>query len=212
MGCIGNSFYGALETKDRVDAALEDLLDQYREGGDETVQFESEISYEPGLYLTESIVSEDSIIKLITSKKSVAAYYTVVDGDSPYGILDKLEMSEEEVALLNPGFSMDSSLFIGDKILINQEEPFLAVSVTRTETYDERTPYDTTYTEDSTHYEGTSTIVQEGVKGTERVTGQRFPIMNRQSAPQGHRESNYRGAYDRDNLHGHKGKACGSHR
>lgn len=65
---------------------------------------------------------------------------------------------------------MDSSLFIGDKILINQEEPFLAVSVTRTETYDERTPYDTTYTEDSTHYEGTSTIVQEGVKGTERVT------------------------------------------
>lgn len=167
---IGNSFYGALETKDRVDAALEDLLDQYREGGDETVQFESEISYEPGLYLTESIVSEDSIIKLITSKKSVAAYYTVVDGDSPYGILDKLEMSEEEVALLNPGFSMDSSLFIGDKILINQEEPFLAISVTRTETYDERTPYDTTYTEDSTHYEGTSTIVQEGVKGTERVT------------------------------------------
>ena len=33
-----------------------------------------------------------------------------------------------------------------------------------------RQPYDTTYTEDSTHYEGTSTIVQEGVKGTERVT------------------------------------------
>ena len=167
---IGNSFYGALESKDRVDAALEGLLDEYREGGDETVQFESQISYEPGLYLTESIVSEDSIIRLITSKKSVAAYYTVVDGDSPYGILDKLGMTEEEIAQLNPGFSMDSSLFIGDKILINQEEPFLAVSVTRTETYDERTAFDTTYTEDPTHYEGTSTIVTEGVKGTERVT------------------------------------------
>lgn len=167
---IGNSFYGALESKDRVDAALEGLLDEYREGGDETVQFESQISYEPGLYLTESIVSEDSIIKLITSKKSVAAYYTVVDGDSPYGILDKLGMSEEELALLNPDFSMESSLFIGDKILINQEEPFLAVSVTRKETYDERTAFDTTYTEDPTHYEGSSTIVQDGVKGTERVT------------------------------------------
>lgn len=167
---IGNSFYGALESKDRVDAALEGLLDEYREGGDETVQFESQISYEPGLYLTESIVSEDSIIKLITSKKSVAAYYTVVDGDSPYGILDKLDMSEEELALLNPDFSMESSLFIGDKILINQEEPFLAVSVTRKETYDERTAFDTTYTEDPTHYEGSSTIVQDGVKGTERVT------------------------------------------
>lgn len=167
---IGNSFYGALETKDRVDAALEELLDEYRRGGDETVQFENKITYEPGLYLTESIVSEDSIIKLITSKKSVAAYYTVVSGDSPYGILDKLGMTEEEVALLNPGFSMESSLFIGDEILINQEEPFLAVSVTRTETYEERTPYETTYTEDPTHYEGSSTIVQPGVKGTERVT------------------------------------------
>ena len=79
-------------------------------------------------------------------------------------------------------------------------------------TYDERTPYDTTYTEDSTHYEGTSTIVQEGVKGTERVTANVSYINGIENPPQGHRESNYRGAYDRDNLHGHKGKACGSHR
>lgn len=167
---IGNSFYGALESKDRVDKTLEELLDVYREGGEETVQFESQISYEPGLYLTESIVSEDSIIKLITSKKSVASYYTVVEGDSPYGILNDLGMTEEELAALNPGFSLDSSLFVGDKLLINQEEPFLAVSVTRKETYEVATDYDTEYTEDSTHYQGSSTIVQPGVKGTDLVT------------------------------------------
>lgn len=167
---IGNSFYGALESKDRVDKTLEELLDVYREGGEETVEFESDISYEPGLYLTESIVSEDSIIRLITSKKSVAAYYTVVDGDSPYGILAKLGMTEDELAKLNPDFSLESSLFIGDKLLINQEEPFLAVTVTRKEVYEQSTAYETEYTDDPTRYQGSSTIIQDGVKGTEQVT------------------------------------------
>lgn len=167
---IGGSFYGALESKDRVEQTLDDLLDVYREGGDETVEFESKITYEPGLYLTESIVSEDSIIKLITTKKTVAAYYTVVDGDSPLGVISKLGMSEEELAKLNPDFSLDCSLYIGDKLLITQEEPFLAVAVTRTETYEEKTAYDTEYVDDSTHYQGSSTIIQEGEKGVERVT------------------------------------------
>lgn len=167
---IGGSFYGALESRERIDQTLEELLDVYREGGDETVEFESDISYEPGLYLTESIVSEDSIIRLITSKKSVAAYYTVQPGDSPYGLMDTLGLTEEEIARLNPGFSMKTSLFIGDQILINQEEPFLAVSVTRTETYEEYTDYETEYTEDPTHYQGSSTIVRDGEYGTDLVT------------------------------------------
>ena len=167
---IDDSFYGALETKDRVDQTLESLLDEYREGGEETVEFENQISYEPGLYLTESIVSEDSIIKLITSKNRVASYYTVVEDDSPYGILTKLNMTEEELTLLNPDFSLDSNLFVGDKLLINQEEPFLAVSVTRKETYELSTDFETEFTEDPTHYQGSSAIVQDGVNGTDLVT------------------------------------------
>lgn len=167
---IGNSFYGALESKDRVEQTLESLLDVYRKGGEETVAFESKITYEPGLYLTESIVSEDSIIKLITTKKTVAAYYTVVEGDSPLGVLSKLDMTEEELAKLNPDFSLESFMQIGDKLLITQEEPFLAVTVTRRETYEEKTDYETEYVDDPTHYQGSSTITRDGEKGVERVT------------------------------------------
>lgn len=167
---IGGSFYGALESKDRVEECLESLLDVYREGGDETVEFESEITYEPGLYLTESIVSEDSVIKLITTKKSVASYYTVIEGDSPLGVISKLGMTEEELAALNPDFSLDSFLQIGDKLLITQEEPFLAVTVTRRETYEESVSYETEYVDDADHYQGSSTITQEGENGVEQVT------------------------------------------
>ncbi len=167
---IGGSFYGALESKDRVEQTLENLLDAYREGGEETVQFESTISYEPGLYLTESIVSEDSIIRLLNTKKTVATYYTVAEGDSPLGVIGKLGMTEEELTKLNPDFSLDSFLQIGDKLLITQEEPFLTVSVTRKETYEESVDYETEYIDDSTHYQGSSTIIQDGENGVERVT------------------------------------------
>lgn len=168
---ISNSFYGAVVDKEKIDRTLEDLLNVYRTGNaTEKVEFESEITFEPGLYLSESIVSENSIIRQITSKKSVAAYYTAVEGDSPIGICTKLDMTYEQIAALNPGFSEDTAIFIGDKFLINQEEPFLAVTVTRQEVYTEKTSYETVYQNDGTRYEGSSVIVQNGERGTDRLT------------------------------------------
>ena len=168
---IGSSFYGALEDKTSVEETLDDLLDVYRTGAQgETVNFENEISFEPGLYLAESVVSDDSIIRLITSKRSVAAYYTAREGDSPSAICDTLGMTYEEIAALNPGFSEDTVIYVGDRFLIDQEEPFLAVTVTRLESYDVYTDYDTEHYDDSTHYVGSYTTYQEGVPGTDRVT------------------------------------------
>ncbi len=168
---IGNAFYGALTEKDKIDATLEDLLDVYRTGAaNEKVAFENTISYEPGLYLAESIVNEDDIIETITAKKNVATYYTAVEGDSPIAITNKLGMTMSEFAALNPGFSESTMVYIGDKYLITQEEPYLAVTVTRTEVYDENTAYDTEYYNDSTKYQGSSVVTQNGVYGTDRVT------------------------------------------
>ena len=168
---IGSSFYGALVDKTKVEETLEQLLDEYRtDSSNEKVAFESEIRYEPGLYLSDTIVDDDSIIRLITTKKSVAAYYTAVEGDSPIGISNKLGMSIEEIAAMNPDFSENAMIYVGDKLLINAEEPFLAVTVTRTEMYEDYVDYTTTYTEDSTRYRGSSIIMQEGVEGVDYVT------------------------------------------
>lgn len=167
---IGNSFYGALVEKDKVEATLDGLLDVYRTGAEnENVAFELPITYEPGLYLSESIVTEESIIDIITEKRTTAAYYTVVDGDSPLGISSKLDISMDELERLNPGFTTNM-MYVGDEILITQEEPFLAVTVTRTEVYLENTPYETSYVNDSSRYEGSSVVTQDGVYGTDRVT------------------------------------------
>ncbi len=168
---IGNAFYGALTSIDKIEATLEDLLDVYRTGTPgEKVAFENTISYEEGLYLSESIVDEDDIIETITAKKQVATYYTAVAGDSPIAITDKLGLSMKEFAALNPGFSETTSIYIGDKFLITQEEPYLAVTVTRTETYNENTPFETEYYDDSSRYQGSSVVTQDGIYGTDQVT------------------------------------------
>ena len=93
---IGGKFYGALVDNTAVEAELEKILDGYRTNAkDEDVAFEKDIEYVPGLYLSDSIVSSDEIIKLINSKKEEASYYTVVDGDSHSGICSKLGISME---------------------------------------------------------------------------------------------------------------------
>ncbi len=168
---IGDAFYGALLEKDKVERTLDELLSVYRTGAaNETVQFESDISFVRGLYLSDSVVNEDAIIRQITSKKKVASYYTVKEGDSPSLICEELDMTYDEIAALNPGFSDETEVFIGDKLLIDEEEPFLAVTVTRKEVYDVSTEFETEYYDDSTRYTGAAVVTQPGVEGIDRVT------------------------------------------
>ncbi len=176
---IGNKFYGALVDKAPVEETTEQLLENYRTGTspDEEVAFEKEITYVPGLYLSNSIVSADEIIKLITSVKTEASYYTIVDGDSHYGICDKLGITLDELAALNPEImDEDYVLRSGDQLLKNQEVPYLSVSISRTEEYDVFVPYDTEYTTDDSHYQGVSTTVQAGEYGTNRITAKVYYV------------------------------------
>ncbi len=176
---IGNKFYGALVDKTPVEKKTEELLEGYRTNSspDEEVMFEKEISYVPGLYLSNSIVSSDDIIELITSKKVEAAYYTVVDGDSHYLICEKLGITMDELEALNPGImDEDFVLRAGQKLLKNQEVPFLSVSISRTEIYDVEVPYDTEYTTDDQHYQGVNTTLVVGEYGINQVTAKVYYV------------------------------------
>lgn len=175
---IGGKFYGALVDNTAVEAELEKILDSYRtDAKDEDVAFEKDIEYVPGLYLSDSIVSSDEIIKLVNSKKEEASYYTVVDGDSHSGICTKLGISMDELEALNPGIMDDDYVLrSGEKLLKTQEVPFLSVCISRTETYNVDVPYETEYQDDDTRYEGVETVYQEGEKGTNKITAKVYYV------------------------------------
>lgn len=166
---IGDAFYGTLESTEKVEAALDELLAKYRNGNPgEVVTFDKEITYTPGLYLTDSFVDEDATAQMLTSYKTVAKYYTVVTGDAHILIANKVGMTMDELDKLNPGFK-NKPLHGGDQLKITQEEPFLNVRITRSETYTESIPYETEYYEDSSLYEDNDAIKTPGSKGERTV-------------------------------------------
>lgn len=167
---IGDAFYGTLESTEKVQAALEELLSKYRNGNPgETVTFDKKITYTPGLYLTDSFVDEDETARMLTSYKKVAKYYTVVPGDAHIIIAQKVGMTMDELDKLNPGFK-DKPLHGGDQFKITQEEPFLNVRITRPETYNETIPYETDSFNDPSLYEDNKAVKTKGIVGTRTVT------------------------------------------
>lgn len=176
---IGDEYYGTITDHDDVDKALAAVLDKYRSNSDkETVAFDKEISFIPGKYMVDSFVDEDEMIDLITSYKKVASYYTVVDGDSPLAICNKVNMTYEELAALNPGFGPNYAVHGGDEIKITQEEPFLSVIVTREEHYNESFNYETIYNDDSSIYTDDKLERRKGVMGERAVVANVSYINN----------------------------------
>ncbi len=170
---VGDAYYGTLLEHDRVDAALDGLLAKYRTGEEkETVEFDRDISYIYGLYLTDSFVSEDEIIRQLTSMRQEAAYYMVADGDSPSLVCEKLNMTYAELERLNSGFGEESELHTGDRIQTAQEVPYLTIIITREEHYNEPIPYSTSYIDDDMMYAGNR------YPDTEGVDGERYVVAN----------------------------------
>ena len=167
---IGDSYYGTLYDNKKTEEALEGLLNNYRtDNPKESVVFEKDIEFVPGLYLSESFVNENSLISLLTSNRTVAAYYTVVEGDSPSTIVSKTGLDYDELARLNPGFSDKTKIFVGDKFMITQDEPYLNVIITREEHYNEIIPYDTEYITTNKRFKGDNLITVPGVNGDSAV-------------------------------------------
>ncbi|MCM1167238.1 MAG: peptidoglycan DD-metalloendopeptidase family protein [Lachnospiraceae bacterium] len=170
---VGEAYYGTLTEHERVDAALNALLDAYRTGEEkERVEFDRDITYTYGLYLVDSFVTEDEIIRQLTSKREVASYYTVEDGDSPSLVCSKLDMTYEELARLNPDFNEDTVLHTGDLIQTTTDVPYLTIIITREERYNEPIPYSTEYTEEPYLYADNKRVVTLGEDGV------RFVVAN----------------------------------
>lgn len=167
---IGDAYYGTLYDNKNTESALEGLLNNYRtDNPKESVVFEKEIQFVPGLYLSESFVNESSLISLLTSNRTVAAYYTAVEGDAPALIVSKTGLSYDELARLNPGFNESTRIFVGDRFMITQDEPYLNVIITREEHYNEEIPYDTEYVTTNKRFKGDNLITVNGANGESAV-------------------------------------------
>lgn len=165
---INDKFHGAVEDDTKIKATLDDILSKYKTGNPtEVVEFVDKIEIKEGLYFDSGIISEDEFIDKLNGNKQVDEYYTIVAGDAPTLIAQKVGIPYSQLKALNP--EIETKCFVGQQVLVNRSKPYLSVRVTREEQYDETIPYSTVNVQDPTKYKGQSTVLVNGENGTAHV-------------------------------------------
>lgn len=164
---IDEEFYGAVESRDAIMNTMADMLKEYSEQANiDEVSFTKSIEYKEGLYLSDSIVKEDSIIDIVTSKVQVDEYYTVEKGDTPIDIAEKFNIPVSELVELNP--NIEQECFVGDTITLNRAESFMPIQYQQTLEYSKPISFETVEVESSSIYKGNSEVLIKGVAGEEK--------------------------------------------
>lgn len=167
---LGNSFYGTLTSHDSLDRELQKLISKYTDDeSNEIVQFDQEITYIPGMYLQDSFVDEQQIIRRFTSNERTTYEYTIKADDTVSSVAQKNNVSVELLAEQNENFDGVTLPEEGEKLKITREVPFLTVMVTREEHYTENFDFETEYIDDSTLYTNNNRIMTTGVPGERSI-------------------------------------------
>lgn len=166
---VDGVFYGAVEDAAPIRALLDSMLDQYRTGSEnERVDFVQDVELSKGLYLLSSLVEPEEMEAVLTSEVEGEVTYTVVEGDAPTLISQKMDIPYSQLKALNPG--IEESLLIGQEVLISNQVNFLTVKRTVTEVYEEDIPFGTEEVVDANYAKGYQAVRSSGVLGKRLVT------------------------------------------
>ncbi len=164
---IDGNFIGAVKDKEPVENALIDVLLNYKtDGVARDVSFKNKIEYSDGIYLAESVMTEDEAIDLLTSQKQTQDTYVVQPGDSPLVICKKHNMDLERFLLLNP--NVNESCEAGQIVRVLETESYLPIQYVREMETLSFLDYETIEVETSALNVGTSSILVKGEKGEKR--------------------------------------------
>ena len=166
---VDGVFYGAVEEAAPIRALLDSMLDQYRTGSEnERVDFVQDVELSKGLYLLSSLVEPEEMEAVLTSEVEGEVTYTVVEGDAPTLISQKMDIPYSQLKALNPG--IEESLLVGQEVLISNQVNFLTVKRTVTEVYEEDIPFGTEEVVDANYAKGYQAVRSSGVLGKRLVT------------------------------------------
>lgn len=153
--------------------ALEELLEQMKLGyiTSDTVEcrFAEQVEIREEYVAREYMMNLGYIAELLNETKSGEVTYTVVAGDSYYGVAAKYDLTLSELMDMNPGYNVDL-LHVGDVLTVSKAVPYLTVVDVERQRYLQDVPYDVTYQDDDTMYKGEYRVLSPGSYGRADVT------------------------------------------
>lgn len=161
---IDGNFIGAVKDKNKVDDALSDrLLNYHVEGKVKDVSYVNKIEYTQGIYLTQSVKSEDETIALLTSSTEKKAVYVVQTGDTPVTISQKHNMDLEKFEELNP--SAKKQCNPGQIVTVLETDSYLPIQYVREMETLSFIDYETSEVETAALNLGINAILTKGERG-----------------------------------------------
>ena len=133
------------------------------------------ISFDEDINITETYVPSSHIMtleeatNLVTKEKEANKVYEVVAGDTLSGIATKYELTLDELLAMNPDYSEDNYIRIGDLITVTVPEPELSVIVVEQKQYEEDYDLPVEYVKNDSMYTTYSNVINEGVTGHRQV-------------------------------------------
>lgn len=133
------------------------------------------ISFEQNIDITETYVPSSHIMtleeatELVTKEKESNKIYEVAAGDTLSGIATQFDLTLEELLAMNPDYSEENYIRIGDLITVTVPEPELSVIVIEQKQYEEDYDLPVEYIKNDNMYTTYSNVINEGSTGYRQV-------------------------------------------
>lgn len=168
------------ETKPSETAEPEEVF----QDGVLSIQFEQQIEItESNVPVSECTTVQDAL-DMLTKDKEENQIYEVIAGDCMSIIAEKHEISLNKLYDLNEGITGETTLQIGQELIITVPEPELSVLVEEEVTYEEDYQVETIYIDNDSWYNTETVVRQEGTVGHHEIVA----IMNTRNGREVDRE------------------------
>ena len=165
---VNGELIGAVKSSADLRYMLQNILNAAK-GSDKsaTADFAQDVETINGLFPTTTIMTTESMNKVITGTSQSAVTYTVKEGDTVTSIAKANHTTIAELNKINNN-QLGDNLMPGDLINLEVAVPMLNVQLVKTLTYQVPLSYKTVTVKDDSQYTDYSKMRTEGINGTQK--------------------------------------------
>ncbi len=139
---VGQTDMAILKNKGEADKVLDSLMEPYRREGTNIIEegFVEDVKTENVYVSSDEIITVEKALQILTTTSEAAETYTIVANDTLTKIAQKAGMTMEELLKVNPGYNINSSLRIGEEMVLTIDKPIVSVRTVEENKYKEVEP------------------------------------------------------------------------
>ena len=172
---VDDAFVGAMETEEDVQAVLDSLKEGRYDKNDpnQHAEFVQKVEIVEGLYPVSALAqTAEELATILTHQVVPQRTHTVVEGDTLSAVARLYDVTTAQLRQMNPAYAQESTLKVGDTLLVQRAQPRLQVMTVTTKVETETIDYKTktVYRDDKpiTY----SKVTTKGKEGSKEVTYQ----------------------------------------